>query len=174
VQQDTAGSGHDRLGMKLDPLNGQGPVPHAHQFALISMRSGLEAVGQSLLFHHQGMIPHAVKRVDQSGKHAKTVMVDGAGFSMHQPGSADDPAAKNLAYGLMAETDSENGNAAAEKKDGFHGNTGLLGCAGPGEISNRSGDNASISLTVIVSLRKTLTSGARQSAGAWAGAVARV
>jgi hypothetical protein len=51
---------------------------------------------------------------------------------MHQLGRSHNLAAECLTDGLMAQADSENGNAAAEMLNDFQGNTGVVGRARTG------------------------------------------
>ena len=59
-------------------------------------------------------------------------MGNAACFAVHWFRGANNLASKGIAYGLVAQTDTQNRHASAKGKNSLYGNASLLRCAGPG------------------------------------------
>ena len=85
-----------------------------HELLLVGSRTYLETIGQVSIFDHQRVITHSFKRFGESGENPPAVMKNRTCLTVHNPAGPDNIAAKGFSYGLMPETDTKNGNFAAE------------------------------------------------------------
>ena len=81
------------LQLELQAGKGDCPVPQSHDLPLGRMPSRLQAIGQGTL-PDQTVVAHCVERAGHALENACLVVVDGAGFAMHQPRRPADLAAK--------------------------------------------------------------------------------
>lgn len=111
-------------------------MPHAHDlfhFALLILGPGgdFKTFGQCLPGHHQGMIASGGERARQAGEHPLAGMVHRRGLAVHHLPGTHHLSTERLPQGLMSQTDAENRQLAGEMANRLHGNTGLVGRAGP-------------------------------------------
>jgi hypothetical protein len=65
-----AGFGGDRFGMELHAFEGEFPVAHAHDLAVVGPGRDFEAVGQGLAADRQRVVAHHGQRIGQAGEDA--------------------------------------------------------------------------------------------------------
>ena len=87
---------------------------------------------QIFLFDDQRMVAGGRHRHGQALEDAFVVVHDGAGFAMHEMGSAHDFAAESFADGLMSQADAQHGNFSGELANQFDADAGILRSAGAG------------------------------------------
>ena len=139
-----AALGEDAFGMELDALNGEGAMAQAHNHGVpIAVFGGAggdgQFAGERALGHDERVIAGAGERGGQIVEDALAVVIDGAGFAVHEMGGADDLAAEGLADGLVAETDAEDGHFSGHVANERDENAGLAGCTGAGREQNALG-----------------------------------
>src|SRR6266852_887713 len=76
------------------------------------------------------MVASGGEGIRQLAEDILAVVMDLAGLAVEELWSADDFATEGGANGLVAEADTEDRKFSGEALDQFHGNTGLLRCAG--------------------------------------------
>ena len=106
--------GQDGFGMELNPFHRQGAMSDAHYFVHVaSITNGpgryLQAIGDTGLVDHQGMVARRLKRSAQATKDTDPRMVNGGQLAMHHLARMGDPTTERLADALMTETDTEDG-----------------------------------------------------------------
>ena len=74
--------GQDRLGMKLDAVDGQRSVPHRHDHTAVSVGDGLELGRQRLREDRQGVIPGRGEWIRKSLQYANIGVEDAAGLAV--------------------------------------------------------------------------------------------
>jgi hypothetical protein len=122
--------GEDRFGVELDTLDGKLAVAQAHDDAVRGARGDLELVGQAFFFDDEGMVAGAGHRRVETGEDGSAIVVDLAGFAMHELRGTDDVAAEGCADGLMAEADAEDGDFSGHVADELYGDAGFVRGAG--------------------------------------------
>ncbi len=91
---------------------------------------------QRLFFHDERMVARTGERRGQPGKNTFSIVLDRAGFSMHQRLRPNDFAAKGFTNGLVAETDPKNRRFPGHVPDERHQNPGLVRRARPRRKQN--------------------------------------
>ena len=113
-----------------------GAVAESHDDALArgfdSVGGDLELRRNAVAGDDQGVVTGDRDWVIEREEDAAAVVLDQAGFAVHEAGGADDVAAEDGADGLVAEADAELGDNGAEVANDLHGDAGFLGSAGTG------------------------------------------
>src|SRR5262245_39168539 len=115
--------------MELQSDDRMTAMRQSHDLAFLAFRCDYKIFGQIALGNDQGVVACRPQWIWQSGKDTAAGMPDHRRLAMHRPPGANDPAAKGLAYALMAEADAENWNGRSEAPHRRHGDPGLIGCA---------------------------------------------
>src|SRR6202049_2669499 len=123
--------GKHRFGMELDAFELQLTMAQAHDKA-VGFGGNLELAGAPFLFHDQRMVTRGYEILRQFAKNGFAVVMDSAGFAVHQRRSAYHIASERVANGLMAEANSKDGDLPGELADDVYANTRILWFAGPG------------------------------------------
>ena len=88
---------------------------HDHSLAiLLAARGDLELAWQALLFHDEGVIAIGNHRRIDSAKDGAAVMLDHAGFAMHDAIGANDRSSEGGADGLMSQAYAQDRDLARE------------------------------------------------------------
>ena len=130
-----AAVGEHALGMELNALNRQGAVTEAHDHRpgacglRRASRDG-EHGRERLFFNDEGVVASAGERGGQAGEDAFAVVLDGAGFAVHERARADHLAAESFTDRLVSQTDAEDGRLAGHVADERDENAGLMRRAG--------------------------------------------
>src|ERR1700730_399021 len=107
--------------MELDAFHWKLFMAQAHDHAGASILGGVgadfEILRQALFLYDQGVIARGGHGGGQAVEDGFAVVLDFAGFAVHQFGGAHDFAAEGCAYGLMSQADSEYWNLAGEMAD---------------------------------------------------------
>ncbi len=82
-------------------------------------------------FDDQRVVAGGDERVGQPGEDPAPVVVDGGRLAVHERGGGDDPPAVDLADGLVAEADPEDGELAGQLSDDGVADAGVVGAPGP-------------------------------------------
>jgi len=101
--------GFDTFRVKLYAVNRMNFVGQAHNQPILCFSGNFKTVRQTVSFHNQRMIACGPERIAEAPENCFITMVDITDLAVHQVRGADHPAAVNLANGLMAETDAQNG-----------------------------------------------------------------
>jgi hypothetical protein len=148
----------------LDPFYGKSFVAESHDdagavfvviaFILIILIGGpgadFEVLGQGFLFYDQGVVAGGGHGRRESGEDGFAVVLDGAGFAVHEVPGADDLASEGCANGLVPEADAQQGdatgtascagrNSGGEMADEVDADAGFLGSAGSGRDDDAVG-----------------------------------
>src|SRR5579863_3991156 len=102
--------GEHRLGVELDAFDLPVLVTQSHDDAAGGGRGNVEASGQTLAFHNQGVIARSREGIGEPGKDRPAVVLNGAGLAVHDLRRADHFAAVGWPIGLWS------GAAAQEGK----------------------------------------------------------
>src|SRR6266853_3352241 len=123
--------GEKGLGVELHPLHGELTVAHAHDLAVLGLRSDLQALGQGRPPNRKRMVAGRHEGARQSAKHAETKMADRRGFPVDDFPRMHDLAAESLADRLMAETHAQDRDPAGKLAYRGERDPGFRGSAGP-------------------------------------------
>ena len=124
--------GEDRLGVKLDAVDGQFTVGKAHDFAFGGFGGDFEAGREGFAFDYEGVVAGGFEGTGQAGEDILAGVQDGRGFAVHEARGADDVATVNLTDALVAEAHAEDGNFSAEMLNHIATDTRIGGSAGTG------------------------------------------
>ena len=131
------------FGMKLHALNRKLPVPQAHDdsrpVSVVSPGADFEIAGQAVFGDDQRVIAGCRHRRRQAAKDGFAVVLDLAGFAVHQVLRANHLASESCANGLVSEANSEQRHLAREMADQFDADAGFLRSAGSGRNDNALG-----------------------------------
>jgi len=103
--------------MELHSVHGMDLVLKPHDFPFLRPSGDFQTIRQGFAFYDQGVIASRLERTWHPGKDTLARMMDGRGLAMHQAVRPHDIAAINLADGLMAEADTEDGDGSAKFLD---------------------------------------------------------
>lgn len=131
AQQLHADFGKHGFWMELDALELQLTMAQAHDQA-VGFGGNLELAGEPFLFHDQRMITRRYEILRQFAKNGFPIVMDSAGFAVHQRRSAYHIASERVANGLMTEANSKDRDFPRELADDVDANTRILGFAGAG------------------------------------------
>jgi hypothetical protein len=131
--------GQDRFWVELHPFNRARNVPQPHDVSVIQAAAGDdEGVGNRVFKDSQRMVSGHLERRFHPLIKPLAVVLDHAGFAVHDAAAAADRGSGNQTDGLMAKADSENGGAG-QGAISFHGcledfeaDSRFLGGAGSG------------------------------------------
>ena len=112
--------------MELHAVDGELAVAQAHDFALGGFGGDFERGGEGLALDEQGVVARGFEGIGQAGEDAGAVVQDGRGLSVHEPASADDVAAEDVADALVAEANAEQRGGGAETSDDFVADAGFV------------------------------------------------
>ena len=132
LQQAVPGLGEDRLGMELDPLDGEVPVAQPHHHPVRRLGRHLQAAGQRRSFHDQRVVPGGFEGVGNTLVESRPAVADERRLAVHHLAGAHHPAAVQLADALVAEAHPEHGDHAREGTDHVVRHTGVVGRARTG------------------------------------------
>jgi hypothetical protein len=147
-------AGEDAFGVELDSFDGKGFVAESHDDAgaVFIWRPGadFEVLGQGIFFYDEGVVAGGGHGRRESGENGFAVVLDGAGFAVHEVSGADDLASEGCADGLVTEADAEQGdavgsaacaggNSGGEMTDEVDADAGFLGSAGSGRDDDAVG-----------------------------------
>src|SRR5580692_5555155 len=107
----------DRLGMKLNPLDGERGVPDAHDLSMRAAPSGRrddELSRQTLRVDRQRVISTPANGARDPSKDAGAVVLDVRHFSVRDLRRRANAGAKDMGDRLVAQADAEDGNGGAE------------------------------------------------------------
>lgn len=107
----------DRFRVKLNAVDGVLFVAQSHDLAFLRPCGDLQAIGKGVAFDDERVVAGGFERTGKSLENAGAVVKNGGGLSVHQPIGADDIAAIDLADGLVAKADAEDGSGWAELAD---------------------------------------------------------
>src|SRR5262249_11148910 len=122
--------GRDGLGMKLNTLQLERPVPKPHDEPILALGTDLEAFRKRFALHHQRMVAGGPKRAWEPGKNTAAFVTDGGDFAMLGSRSPDHFAAKDLPDRLMPQTDSQDGDPIRKFPDDRKADSRRVGVAG--------------------------------------------
>src|SRR3984893_7269773 len=105
--------GEHGFGMELHAFEEQLAVAQAHDEA-VALGGNFEFAGQAFSLHDEGVIARGHEVLRQFAKNGLAIVMDAAGFAVHQRRGAHHFAAEGVANGLMTETNSEDRNFAGE------------------------------------------------------------
>ena len=77
--------GEETFGVELDAVDGHGFVADTHEFVAVGPGGDFEVGGEGGSIEGKGVVTSGRERIGQAIVHAFAVMMDGAGFSVHQP-----------------------------------------------------------------------------------------
>jgi len=117
--------------MELHAFEGQLAVAQAHDEG-VGLGGDFEFAGQSFFLHDQGMVARGYEVLRQFAKNGLAIVMDAAGFAVHQRRGAHYLATEGVANRLMAEADAENWYLSGELADDVDANAGILRFAGAG------------------------------------------
>src|SRR5262245_8949025 len=129
----------DALGMKLHAMHGVALVLQTHDDAVACLRRDLQRVGQAGALDHERMVARGGEVLRDAGEHAFTGVMHLRQFAVHQGRRTHDPAAIDLADGLMAEADAEDRHCRPGPLDQLEANPGAVGIAWSGREHDRLG-----------------------------------
>src|SRR5205823_13125250 len=92
----------NRLRMKLDSIDWESTMPHAHDFTVLGGCADLQLRGQGVPFHGERMISARNERIGQVVKDGATVVANTARFPLHDPRGGADAAAGGRGGALVA------------------------------------------------------------------------
>src|SRR5215213_4880529 len=104
----------DGFGVELHALNFQTSVAQAHYDSVGSRGGDFETVWQALALDDERVVAARVEAVFEPLEYGLAVVANLGGLAVDWLGRAHDPAAENLADGLVAEADAEDGDVARE------------------------------------------------------------
>ncbi len=142
AEQGEAGGGENGFGVELDAFDGKLAVAEAHDDAVGGFGGDFEAARQRAAFHDERMVARSFEILREAAKNRSAVVVNFAGFAVHDFFRADDFAAERVADGLMAEANAENGNFSGETLDDGHAQAGFARRAGAGRNNDALGTHA--------------------------------
>lgn len=99
---------------------------HAGAAILRGVGTDFEIFRQAFFFHDQGVIARGGHRRGKALEDGFAVVLDLAGFAMHQFRGTHDFAAESCADGLMSQADPEQGNFAGKMADQVDADSGFL------------------------------------------------
>ncbi len=109
--------GEDGLGVELNAVDRKLLVHEAHDGAILSFRGDLQAIGQGVALDDEGVVAGGCDRAGKAGENTFASMENRGCFAMHEVFCADDFTSKNLADGLVAEADAEDGSGVTKLAD---------------------------------------------------------
>ena len=124
--------GEEAFGMVLDAFQGPGLVADAHDFVVVGVGGDFEFGGEGAVADDEGVVAGGGKRIGHSGVDRFAIVVDLIGFAVHEPGGSFDDCAADVADALMAQADSQDGDAWAEMADDVVADAALFGRAWAG------------------------------------------
>ena len=117
--------GRDRLGMELDPPDGKGAVPQAHDLALLGLGGDLQVLREGGALHEERMVAGAREPLGKAPEQIGVSVPDRRGLAVHQPACADHVAPEVLPDRLVAEAYPEDGPAPGEGLDDVERHAGI-------------------------------------------------
>jgi hypothetical protein len=117
--------GEDRFGVELDAFDEEFAVAETHDDA-IGFRGDFELIRKSFFLDDERVIARGGEILRQILEDGLVVMVDAAGFAVHDFRRSNHAPSKRKADGLMAETHTENWNHTGEAANHVHADTGVL------------------------------------------------
>lgn len=132
------------LRMELNTLDRERLVAQPHDLVkraigMLAPGGDVEAVGQRVALHHQGVVTGHPQRVVEPLEHPLIAMADERGFAVHYLTGTHYAGAEGLRQRLMTETDAENGQLASEVADGIERDPRLIGRTGTGRDHQKTG-----------------------------------
>jgi hypothetical protein len=112
-----AGAGEDRLGVELDAFDAQLAVAKAHDGTVCGFGGNFERTRERFALDNQRVIARSLKILGEAAKDGLAIVVNFAGFSVHDFWRADYAAAECGANCLVAEANAENWNFPGEALD---------------------------------------------------------
>src|SRR5581483_3316864 len=106
-----------RFRMELDALDRKLPVPDPHDDPVSGAGGDFQARGDRPGLDDQRMIAGCDERIWEPAIHRPSVVLDRRDFSMEERGGAHDPSSKDLADGLVSQTDPEDRRGRGETVD---------------------------------------------------------
>jgi len=125
--------------MKLDAIDGKILVPQAHDLSLGRFRRDLEAVGQGVAFHDEGVVAGRLEGRFDPFEKILPVVNHRRGLPVHEPVGPDHIAAEDFADALVPETDAEERDRGSEGADDITADPGFGRCARSGGDANSFG-----------------------------------
>lgn len=116
--------------MELNSMNGEFPVTQAHDFPGVSFCRFDQTGWKCLTLDDQRVVPGGLEWIRHVEEYPLSVMVNHAGFAVHQMRGTNYVAPKDLPYGLVAKANAKQGNGWPQCADEFTGDAGLGGSAG--------------------------------------------
>src|ERR1700688_4413270 len=108
--------GHDRLRVVLNTLNRIFEVAHPHYLLVVHReRRHLQAVGETLLFYHEGVVTGGFERNSHPVQHPPAVVDYPAGLPVHEVRGADDLTPEYSADALVAQAYTQRRNLLAHR-----------------------------------------------------------
>jgi len=123
--------GKHGFGMELDAFELQLTMAQAHDKA-VGFGGNLELAGEPFLFHDQRMVTRGYEILRKFAKNGFAIVMDSAGFAVHQRRSAYHITSERVANGLMAEANSKDRDFPSELADDVDANARILRFAGAG------------------------------------------
>lgn len=111
--------------MELDAFDRKLPVAEAHDDAVGGFGGNFQAARERAAFDDERMVARGFEILREAAKNRLAVVMNFAGFAVHDFFRADDFAAERIADGLMAEANTEDGNFAGEALDDGHAQAGF-------------------------------------------------
>src|ERR1700724_2263596 len=123
--------GQHGFGMELHAFELQFTMAQAHDQA-VGFGGNLELAGEPFLFHDERMVTRGYEILRQFAKNGFAIVMDSAGFAVHQRRSAYHITSERVADGLMAEANSKDRDFPRELADDVDAHTRNLWFAGAG------------------------------------------
>ena len=123
--------GEHGFGMELHALHPQGPVAQAHDDA-VRFRGDFQIGRHRFFLNDQRVVARRHKILRQILEDRFVVVMNAAGFAVHDLRRADDLPPERVSDGLMAEAHAEDRNLPREAPDHVDANARIFRRAGPG------------------------------------------
>src|ERR1700731_827838 len=121
--------GEDRFGVELHAFDEEFAVAETHDDA-IGFRGNFELIRKRFFLDDERVIARGGEILRQIFENCLVVVVDAAGFAVHDFRRANHASSNRKADRLMAETHAENWNHSGKPANHVHANAGILRSAG--------------------------------------------
>jgi len=124
--------GHEGLGVELHPLHRVLAMANSHNGVILGPGSYLQAVGEPLTHHDEGVVAYGGEGVGKPAKNAGIIMVDQGRLAVHNFVGGANNASIAITNALVPQTDAKDGYFGAKVADDIVGDAGILGGGGAG------------------------------------------